>query len=142
MFWAHVAKRVLLPGALAALFILPCAFSQETTAGVQGAIKDASGGAVAKANVEISGPALIGIRRVQSDDAGAYRFAALPPGEYTLTVTASGFRTARQANIDLTVGRFPVVDVKLQVGVVAETVEVSSEASMVDPTQSKVAVTV
>ena len=142
MFWAHIAKRVLLPGALAALFIIPCAFSQETTAGVQGAIKDASGGAVAKANVEISGPALIGIRKVQSDDAGAYRFAALPPGEYTLTVTAPGFRTARQANIDLTVGRFPVVDVKLQVGVVAETVEVSSEASMVDPTQSKVAVTV
>src|SRR2546427_3538989 len=69
-------------------------------------------------------------------------FAALPPGEYTMTVTAPGFRTYKQTGIDLTVGRLPNIDVQLQVGVVTETVQVSSEALIVDVTQSKVAVTV
>ena len=44
--------------------------------------------------------------------------------------------------IDLTAGRLPSIDVKLEVGGVAETVEVSSTAPLVDLTQSKVATTV
>ena len=56
----------------------------------------------------------------------------MPPGNYTLTVTAPGFRTFKQVGIDLTVGRLPTLDVKLEVGAVAETVEVSGSATMVD----------
>ena len=55
-----------------------------------------------------------------------------PSGSYTLTVTVPGFRTFKQVGIDLVVGRLPNVDVKLEVGAVAETVEVSSNASVVD----------
>src|SRR5215831_15377198 len=112
---------------LIALF-LPCAFGQETTAGIQGTVKDPSNAAVAKANVEVSGPALIGTRKAQTDEAGDFKITALPPGSYALTVAATGFRTFRQQNIDLTVGRLPVLDVKLEVGAVSETVEVSSVA--------------
>lgn len=118
------------------------ALAQETTAGLQGTVKDPSGAVVAAAPVEVSSPALIGTRKTQTDDGGNYRFAALPPGQYTITVTATGFRTYKQSGIDLAVGRLPIVDVKLQVGAVAETVEVSSAATAVDMTQSKVAVTV
>jgi outer membrane receptor protein involved in Fe transport len=57
-------------------------------------------------------------------------------------VSAQGFRTYRQGGIDLTVGRMPTLDVKLEVGAVAETVEVTGEAPVVDVTQSKVATTV
>ena len=56
----------------------------------------------------------------------------MPPGNYTLTVTAPGFRTFKQVGIDLAVGRLPTLDVKLEVGAVAETVEVSGSATMVD----------
>ena len=66
----------------------------------------------------------------------------LPSGSYALTVTVPGFRTFKQVGIDLAVGRLPNVDVKLEVGAVAETVEVSSNASVVDVTQSKVQATV
>jgi hypothetical protein len=142
MFRRHTGEWLLLPVALIALLTVPFAVAQETTSGIQGTVKDPSGAAVAKANVEVSSPALIGTRKVQSDDAGFYRFAALPPGDYTLTVSSPGFRTARQANIDLSVGRLPTVDVQLTVGVIAETVEVSGTATMVDTSQSKVAVTV
>src|SRR5450755_3722126 len=90
-----------LTGVLIVLLVLPGAFAQETTAGVQGIVKDSSGAVIAKATVEIASPAMIGTRRIQTDGAGNYRFAALPPGTYTITVTAVGFRTSRAAGIDL-----------------------------------------
>ncbi len=138
----YTGKWFLLHAVLIASLILPCALAQETTAGVQGSVKDPSGAAVAGATVEISGPALIGTRKLLTDEAGNYRFAALPPGTYVLTVTAKGFRTYKQAGIDLSVGRLPSIEVRLEVGVVAETVEVAATSPMVDTTQSKVAVTV
>src|SRR5258708_3968062 len=116
--------------------------AQETTAGVQGVVKDSTGGVVPNASVEISGPALIGTRKVQTDAAGNYRFAALPPGTYSLSVSASGFRATKENGIELTVGRLPNIDVTLQVGAVAETIEVSGAAPLADTTQSKVAITV
>ena len=135
-------KWILIPLVLIALLVSPCVFAQETTAGLQGTVKDPSGASVANANIEISGVSLIGIRKAKTDEAGGYRVTALPPGSYTLTVTAPGFRTFKQVGIDLAVGRLPTLDVKLEVGAVAETVEVSGSATMVDTSQSKVAVTV
>jgi hypothetical protein len=125
-----------------ALFSLPSTFAQETTAGLQGSVKDSSGALVANATVEITSPALIGSKKLQSDAAGGYRFAALPPGDYNITVTAAGFRTYRRIALPLSAGRLPTVDIILEVGTVAEVIEVSGTAENIDVTQSKVAVTV
>ncbi len=134
--------RLLFLSSLAILLILPLAFSQETTAGFQGVVKDPSGAVVAGATLEISSPALIGTRKTTTDTGGNYRFAALPPGDYTLSVTATGFRTHKQTGIELAVGRLPNIDIQLAVGAVAETVVVSGAAPIVDTTQSKVAISV
>src|SRR5690242_9325404 len=112
MIRKYTAKWLLLTLALIATAIAPIAMAQETTAGIQGVVRDASGGTVAGATVEVSSPALLGSRKVQTDEGGNYRIAALPPGNYTMTVTAKGFRTSRQGNLDLTVGRMPSLEVK------------------------------
>src|ERR1035437_3253836 len=138
----YKGKWLLLPVVLIALLVSPSVFAQETTAGLQGTVMDPSGAAVTNATVEVSGASLIGTRKVQTDDSGTYRITQLPSGVYTLTVTVPGFRTFKQVGIDLVVGRLPNVEVKLEVGAVAETVEVSSDASVVDVTQSKVQATV
>src|SRR6266481_6320020 len=104
---------LLLSLVLIALLIAPGALAQESNAGFQGIVKDPTGAGVPNAALEVVGAALLGTRKVQSDDGGAYRFAALPPGEYTLTVTARGFRTFKQTGIGLTVGSFPNIDVRL-----------------------------
>src|SRR3954464_9585641 len=134
MLRQYTNKWLMLSLALIALLIGMPAMAQETTAGIQGTVRDATGGTVAGASIEVSGPNLIGTRRIQTDDAGAYRIAALPPGTYMMTVSAKGFRTSRQGGLDLTVGRMPSLDIKLEVGAVAETVEVSGEAPLVDLT--------
>src|SRR5919108_2137943 len=120
----------------------PAAYSQETTAGVQGYVKDPTGAVVAGAVVEISGPTQIGIKKTESDTNGFYRFSSLPPGTYSLTFTMKGFSVVKRDGISLDVGRLPNVDVQLKMGETSETVEVLAEAPAVDVTQSKVAVTV
>src|SRR6185312_9487264 len=93
--------------------------AQETTAAVQGVVKDASSLGVPNASVELSGSALIGgVRKTTTDSAGGYRFAQLPPGMYSMTVMAKGFTTLKQADIRLDVGRVPNIDFSLQVGAV------------------------
>jgi hypothetical protein len=121
-----------------ALFALQSASAQETTAGLQGTVKDPSGAVVSGATVEASSPALIGKKTAITDSGGYYRFANLPPGAYSVTVTAPNFRSYKQEGITLAVGHLPTMDVTLQVGTASETVEVTGSAPIVDVTQSKV----
>jgi hypothetical protein len=123
--------------ALTALLISPLAFGQETSAGLQGTVKDPTGALVVKAQVEVASPALIGTKKAETDQGGYYRFANLPPGAYTVTVTAPGFRTFKQERIPLEVGHLPTIEIHLEMGAVSETVEVSSQAAVIDATQSK-----
>jgi hypothetical protein len=131
------AKLLVFGAALAALFLPVCGVAQETTAGLQGTVKDSSGGAIAKATVDVASPALIGIKKAETDSVGYFRFTNLPPGTYSVSVTATGFR-ASKTNVELLVGHLPELNVTMQVGAVTETVEVAAQASLIDPTQSKV----
>src|ERR1019366_9235627 len=134
----YKGKWLLLPVVLIALLASPSVFAQETSAGIQGTVRDSTGGIVVKAKVEVASPALIGTKKAETDQGGYYRFANLPPGAYSVTVTAPGFRTFRQEGIDLAVGHLPSIEVRLEVGAITETVEVSSQAALIDSTQSKV----
>ena len=126
----------LLGGAVfvALLFVKPIAsHAQETTAGLQGTVKDSSGAVVPKALVEVKAPDLVGTKQLETDGSGNYRFANLPPGIYTITVTAKGFRTFKRELV-LEVGHLPTVDISLEIGSSSTIVEVSSAAPQIDVT--------
>ncbi len=131
-------NRVCGPVVLLALLGASAAMAQETTAGLQGTVKDASGGSLPKATVEVMSPSLIGVKRVDTDQTGYFRFTNLPPGTYTVTAKATGFRTYRQEGVVLEVGHLPSVNITMEIGAVTETVDVSAQAALIDPTQSKV----
>lgn len=137
--WRESKSKISL--ALVAIFVLLCsatgAFGQETTAGVQGVVKDPTGATIPHAAVTAAGAALIGTKTAETDNGGYFRFANMPPGAYTITVSAQGFRTVKQT-VTLDVGRLPSLNIAMQVGAVTETVEVSAEGTAVDVTQSKV----
>ncbi|HKQ85258.1 MAG TPA: carboxypeptidase regulatory-like domain-containing protein [Candidatus Acidoferrales bacterium] len=107
----------------------------QTTAQVSGAVLDASGAAVAGAQVQISNTDTNAVRTATSGDDGSYSFPNLPIGPYKLEVSKSGFTTYVQSGIVLQVGTNPTVNVTLQVGAVTQTVEVQANAAMVE-TQS------
>ena len=145
MYRRFVCLSVLLSALLVcalAFTILPSTFAQETTAAVQGYVKDPTGAVVGKAAVEISGPTLLRAMKTETDSSGFYRFSSVPPGTYTLTFTANGFRAVKRDGVALEVGRLPNVDIQLEIGIATEVIEVHGEAPAVDVTQSKVAVTV
>ena len=108
--------------------------AQETTAGLQGTVKDASGALVSSALVEVTGSSLVGKKAVTTDSSGYYRFANLPPGTYTIDVSAKGFKGVRRAGLVLEVGHLPSVDISLEVGAASEVIEVTSAAPVIDVT--------
>jgi hypothetical protein len=137
MFKKHTATWLLLP-VVAAFLTVPLAVAQETTAGLMGTVRDATGSSVPKASVEVKSPALIGVKKAETDTSGSFRFNNLPPGTYSVTTTATGFRTNKQEGIELQVGHLPTLNISLEVGAVTETVDVSAQAALIDPTQSKI----
>jgi len=113
---------------------LPWMVAQETTAGLQGTVRDASGAVVSNAHVVVRGTTLVGDKSVNTDQAGYYRFANLPPGTYSLDVSAKGFKSAKRAGISLEVGHLPTLDIALEIGAASEVVEVTGAAPLIDTT--------
>ena len=88
-------------GAVLSIFFVFVSFSfaQTGTTSVGGSVVDTSGAAIAGAKVTISNTGQALEREVQTNNAGEYRFLALPPGTYTLTVEKQGFRKFRQTGL-------------------------------------------
>jgi hypothetical protein len=111
------------------------AYCQETTAGLQGTVKDPSGAVVPRAKVTVTTPTLVGSKVVESDASGYYRFSNLPPGTYSIKVEANGFDTLKRDGLVLEVGHLPTVDLTMKVGQVSTVVEVNeNEAPLIDTT--------
>jgi len=135
--WWTFASVLLAIGLL--LIPLPAALAQETTGGITGTVLDSSGAVIPGAQIEITGENLVGVRRTESGADGTYTVYGLPPGRYSVTVTAQGFVKTTRDGILVAVGQLPRVDITLDVGQVTEAVTVSAEALILDTTQSAVA---
>ena len=127
---------------LLVLAVVPATQAQETTAGIQGTIKDPSGATIAGAIVTVSGNQLIGDKTVNTDKTGYYRFTNLSPGSYSIRVSASGFSETKRDGILLQVGRLPSIDIDLAIGSDKTVIEVTTATPLVDVTQSNTLTTV
>src|SRR5436190_10368163 len=74
------------------------AYAQVSGATLSGTITDPSGAAIAGAKVSVTNKATGVTRDVTTDTAGFYSAPNLLPGDYEVTVAASGFSTTKQAN--------------------------------------------
>src|SRR4029077_10373498 len=111
--------------------------AQETTGGMQGTVKDPSGAVVPHAQISISGSALVGAKEQETDNSGFYRFANLPPGTYTLSVAAKGFKTFKREGLVIEVGHLPINDIALEVGAESTVVEVSEVSPLIETTRTE-----
>ena len=131
---AILAATLTLTGFVGSSMLSTVASAQETTGGLSGTVKDPSGASVVGASVEIFGSALIGEKKLETNKAGQYKFTNLPPGSYTVKVTAPGFETAKASDIAIGVGRYPSLDISLKVGGTGTTIEVSADSVVIEQT--------
>ena len=110
----------------------------QTTGSVVGRVTDPSKSAIPQAKVELTNENT-GISVVASPTAdGEFIFARVEPGSYRLTVSSDGFNTAIKRNITILVNQTARVDVQLEVGKVATSVEVDARAPIVQSETSSV----
>ncbi|HXE34866.1 MAG TPA: carboxypeptidase-like regulatory domain-containing protein [Verrucomicrobiae bacterium] len=123
------SKRVaLLLSALLCLFaVMPSTlFGQTASTGtVAGTVTDPSGGAIVGATVTLTDTAT-SIARVEStNDTGRYFFANVVPSKYTVSISKTGFRVSKLVDQVVNVSASLTLNVTLEIGSVAETVEVT-----------------
>lgn len=120
---------------LALLAWTPAAFAQ-FTAGVQGSVQDSSGAIISSATITLVNVGTRVSQTTRSDASGIFRFASLGPGSYTVEATAQGFASSK-TQIELTAGETRNVPVTLSVGQSNTSVTVTSEAPLLDTSDSR-----
>ena len=122
---------------LVAMCLAIPALAQLPTGTILGTARDASGGAVASANVTVRNTETGLTRTISTGDDGAYRFAGLPVGHYEVKVEKEGFKSTTQKGVVLDVSQEVVTNFALEVGATATQVIVTGEAPVVNTTSGQ-----
>src|SRR5580698_1355505 len=113
----------------------------ETTSAIVGQVRDTTNAVVPGAIVTITNSET-GLRRIaKTDDSGRFNFPQLKPGTYSVKVEAPGFEPRQNSNVVSGLGQKQTVDFTLGVARSRETVEVSSEAPILNPENANTSTT-
>jgi Carboxypeptidase regulatory-like domain/TonB dependent receptor len=107
------------------------ALAQVDTGTITGTVRDSQGAAVGSATVTFLDVATGTTTRAQTDATGEYVSAPLRPSDYKVTAEAAGFKTESHTGITLRVQDRLRIDFAMSVGAVSETVDVTSEAPVI-----------
>jgi len=113
------------------LFLMPSAvLSQEFRASIAGEVTDPAGAPVVEAKIIVTSLERNVPTEAVSNAAGRYLVQFLLPGKYTLTVEKGGFKKFVREGITLTTADRVALDVRLELGALAESITVTAEAPL------------
>jgi len=107
-------------------------------ASVTGHVTDAQGALVAGAQIKMTGVDTGASYQAVTNADGIYTFPSLPIGAYRFESTVAGFQTYIQNGLVLRVNDHVQIDVTMRVGAVAERVEVTANAGLVQTQQNTI----
>ena len=110
--------------------------AQETRATLSGTVFDPSGATLVGAKLSLTNVATGVIVNSVSNSDGQYRFLFVDPGTYKLAAEVAGFESYVQNGVVLNVSQAATVDVRMKVGSQSDTVEVTSEAPLLETEKS------
>lgn len=119
-------------------FSASVAFGQAITGTLLGTVLDSSGASVAGAEVIVTNTDTGVSRATTTGPEGYYSVPNLPPGRYSVTVKFAGFKTAASHDNVVQVQQTTRVDFTMSAGDVSQTVQVTSEAPLVQSTSSDI----
>jgi hypothetical protein len=125
---------ILRRGVLIAILTLvtPIAAHAQATGQIAGAVTDASGAVLPGVTIDATNVATGAVRTAITGDDGLYTLPLMQPGVYNLRASLSGFRTALQEGVRVTVTETARAVFQLEVGQISETVTVTAQATLVE----------
>lgn len=140
----HGARRhVLLSASVCVVLILIClsattAQAQVLYGSLTGNVTDSSGAVIPGANVGALNVRTGVVRDATTDSNGVYRFSALQPGTYKVTISAPKFASSITENVEVIVNNIKRVDAQLKVASQAQDVTVTAEAPLLQTDKADV----
>jgi outer membrane receptor protein involved in Fe transport len=123
-----------------ALALPASAGAQETTGSINGRVVDTQGLGVPGVTVTVTGPQ--GARSFVTDAEGNFRGPYLTPGTYSVRAELQGFKSIEQKNINVSLGQTVDLNLRMEVGGLTETVEVTGGSPVVDTSRTTIGGTI
>ena len=111
--------------------------AQVNTGSINGTVVDANGARVPGATISAKHEATGQTFETISSEAGLYVFSTLPVGMYTLTAEKPGFKKLSRGNLEVRIAARLTVELSLEIGELAQTVEVTAEAPLLESTTAE-----
>src|SRR5262245_57260871 len=129
-------KRVITASGVVCFALLSFTFAQTSNATLGGTVSDATGALIPGVVITATNAATGIVTTVVSNEAGAYQFASLQTGAYKVSAELSGFQTQTYSNVALGISQQVRLNFTLQVGGVAQNLEVTVAADTALATSS------
>jgi hypothetical protein len=131
--------RLLASGLILSFLFVASAYSQGTqTGGITGVVSDPHGGVVSGATVDIISESTgKSLRTVTTRGDGGFSATLLPPGKYSLEITAANFKKAIVTGVEVRINDTTRQDVALELGKIEETVNVEASPSLINPASAQ-----
>src|SRR5882724_1572900 len=130
-----ILKRLAMLMFVAVLASATC-LAQLDKASIIGTVSDATGAVVAGARVDVTNLGTGAVGTHMTDSSGSYAAQGLPVGNYRVTASAEGFKTAVRGDIHLNVADVVKIAFELTAGSINEQITVSGEAPILDTASS------
>jgi hypothetical protein len=122
---------------LLASFSLPV-FPQATSGNLVGNVYDPSGALVAGADVTATNQATAVTSATHTTSAGDYRFENLPVGNYSISVSYTGFNKVSLNNVEIKLNTTVTQNLNLTLGKAASSVDVTEATVAIDTTTAQI----
>jgi hypothetical protein len=119
---------------LAAMLLGSPLSAQSTFGSISGSVTDASGSAVPDAQVTLTNIGTSAKQTYNTGSDGLYQFVNLNPGEYRVDFEKAGFKHTKRDSVAVQVQQAVRIDATMEVGAVNQTVEVTAETPLLQPT--------
>ena len=106
--------------------------AQTFQGGIRGAVTDPTGAAIGTAKVTLTAEATGVTRATVTNAGGEYSFTAVNPATYTVSVETPGFKKLDKKGLVLNTQEFVIVDMKMEVGDVTQSVNVTEEVPVME----------